>query len=334
MIIRPVQLQDLAFIEHCAQSSGIGMSHLPRRQDLLKTYIQKSLDSFADDVQTPGTEEYMFVLADHESLAGTCAIYAQTGVTTPFYVYHTETLPPEPLPLSTPKERRLLRLERYAEIPSEIGALYLLPQFRKEGLGKLLSLSRFLFIATHPHRFRPTIIANMRGVIEGKASPFWDGLGRRFIDLPLEEVINLRLSNEEFFAKAMPQEPIYVALLPEEARAAIGATHPHTKAALTMLIEQGFKMTDYIDPADGGPIIRADTKELYSVQESLVGEVRTIATLTDSDAPTAMICNNRLDFRAGYGALLATYDRCITIEPSVAEALELQPGDAVRYLTD
>ena len=57
----------------------------------------------------------------------------------------------------------VLRLGASYDGPTEIGGLILAPQYRGDPhqLGKQLSYVRFLFMAMHPERCRPTVISEL-----------------------------------------------------------------------------------------------------------------------------------------------------------------------------
>ncbi len=332
-IIRPATLNDMGGIERCAMMSGAGMIHLPKLYDALKKKIEESIEAFNSDVKEPINENYFFVLSDaitHE-VGGTCCISSRTGVTDPFYVYRIDALPPLPDNLPQPKENRFLQLKTYQNGPSELCALYLLPEFRKEGLGKLLSLSRFLFIASHPHRFTQTLIANMRGVIEKKHCPFWEAVGRHFVDISFEEVMSRRAISEKFLADIIPKYPIYVSLLPPEIRADIGQMHPHTVPAFKMLSEQGFRFIQEVDPIDGGPIIAAEAGSINAIKFSSTERIDSIISEEVISEPY-ILCNPNIDFRACYGTLKCSTNHTCAISVEIAEILNVKIGDPILRL--
>ena len=65
------------------------------------------------------------------------------------------------------KEIQVLHLVRQHSGPCEICSLFLAPEHRRAGgnLSRLLSLSRFLFMAEFAKTFEPTVIAEGPGVI-------------------------------------------------------------------------------------------------------------------------------------------------------------------------
>lgn len=334
MVIRPARLSDLNEIEKCALTAGTGMTHLPRHRDSLEEMVLNSLSSFSDSNEKPQNPHFLFVLEDLEknTIDGTSGIYSKTGVPIPFYVYRIETMRPLSSRLPGPKEPRMLRLVPYINGPSEIGALFLLPEYRHSGLGKLLSLSRFLFMASHQHLFSKFTIANMRGVIENEVSSFWNGLGRHFLDVELQEVIEIRTKNEHLISDIFPPYPIPVTLLPHHVKEVIGQVHAHTKSALNMLLHQGFQFISEIDPFDGGPIISAEIKNIKTVKDSKIGIIKEISS-QPTESKRHIISTMQLNFRACYGQLSEFDTDSVIITEDVANALEVHQGDTVRYIS-
>lgn len=332
MVIRPVRLEDLNGVERCALTASAGLTHLPRHRDALMKLLEHSIDSFSREVVDPQNELYLFVLENIENgeVCGTSAIISRTGVPIPFYVYRIETLRAGSTRLPVPREPRLLRLYPYINGPTEIGALYLFPEYRKGGLGKLLSFSRFLFIASHQNRCTRNIIANMRGVIDNDFSPFWNGIGRHFLNVDLPEVLLMRQNNEHLISEIFPPYPVYVTLLPSDVQKVLGNVHVNTVAALKMLEDEGFHFKNEIDPVDGGPIITAEVHHLRTLQHSQLAEVKEI-THEGIEGEQHLIANTRLDFRACLGALHSS-ERHVTISAKIAEALEVKQGDLIRFI--
>lgn len=330
-IIRPARQSDLSALERCALAAGLGMTHLPRRRDVLEKRIQCSIDSFDKDVLSPNDEEYLFVLEDieHKMVIGTCAIYSKTGACIPFYAYQIEEVAPTNERLPPIEDPRLLRLIPIFHGPTEVAGLFILPEHRMEGLGKLLSLSRFHFIASHTSRFDRTTIANMRGIIENNISPFWDGLGRRFLNVELQEVMAMRLEHDHLVSDILPPHPVYVALLPKSVQEVIGKVHPNTIPAVRLLNHEGFQFCHQIDPIDGGPILIAETSEIKTVKNSTIAQISKISTMPAEER--FLLSNLHIDFRACYGSIKETENQRVEIPADVANALQVQVGDSIRY---
>ena len=68
---------------------------------------------------------------------------------------------------------------------------------------------------------------------EAGGSPFWDGVAGRFFGMNFQEADQFNAINgNQFIADLMPKHPIYIAMLPETARAVMGLPHPTGRAAM------------------------------------------------------------------------------------------------------
>jgi arginine N-succinyltransferase len=333
-IIRPIQHQDLDQFEKIAQSTGIGMTSIPKNRKCLAELIDHSMASFAKEAAHPVHETYLFVLEDLETgeLGGICGIYSKTGVKEPVYFYRVEKRAGPKSGLPVPKYFTLLMPASQTNGPSELCSLYLMPHFRKGGLGKLLSFSRLLFIASFPNRFDHKIYAEIRGFIDDKnESPFWNGLGKRFLNLTFKELNKLLDGRRNFFPEGLPELPLYTLLLSKETQRIIGKCHIHSEGALEMLTEEGFVITDKINPIDGGPVIEAKTATLHTVSESHTAVIKQINT-TLPDGQPALIAIPSLDYRCAMGKVELFSDDQIAIETSAAKVLKVEVGQTVRYI--
>jgi len=151
VVIRPINLSDLPALESLSALTGFGLTTLPRDQKLLRKRIRDSLHGFEklSDEDPPGGETYLFVLEDLETgkVVGTSGIVSKVGGFEPFYAYRIETSIHASQQLNVRKEIRTLHLVEEHDGPCEIGSLFLSPDYRKDGNGRLLSLARFLFMA-------------------------------------------------------------------------------------------------------------------------------------------------------------------------------------------
>ena len=328
-IIRPVESKDIDALEDFANKSSIGIVNLPRSRDFLLEIIEESLRSFSQDIKKPDLEKYTFVLEDFETkeLGGTAGICSQMGVGNPAYYFKIESTPHE----FCKEPLKILNSVSYTNGPSEICALYLKPEFRKEGLGKFLSLSRFLFIADQRCRFKDTIVAEMRGYVKENSIPFWNLIGRKFLDIPYEELSYMELKNRSFIPKVLPKWPLYIDLLPKEAQDCLAKTHDSTIPALKMLYKQGFSFTSEVHPFDGGPKISCKTEEIDTISSSVLAKVVAFDNYFENN-DSYMLSNAKLDFRACLTNMKIVGNNQISIPKKVAEALNVTIGDTVRYI--
>jgi len=250
------------------------------------------------------------------------------------FFYRLENIEQESFHSQTQQKIRIMRAVHYYDGPSEICSLYLKPDYRHGGLGRLLSLSRFLFIAAQPQRFDKMLFAEMRGLMDKKTkiSPFWEGIGHLFVDIKYETLTQIRDEETTDISKALPLYPIYVSLLPKDVQECIGKVHIDTIPALNMLIQEGFSLSEEVDILDGGPKIEAEVQEIRTIKSSVLTHISEI-TSHPIDSPQYLISNENVDFRACYDNLQIKSDNGIVIHKEVAAALKLSKGDTVRYVT-
>jgi arginine N-succinyltransferase len=334
-IIRPIGFDDFGPYCHMAFKSHLAMTSMPKNEELLKNNIFSSLDAFSSSGSSLKNKFYLFVLENFETkeIGGTSGIYSQVGIDTPYYHYRKEVLHQqgyEDLPIKN--ELPILKAVAITNGPSEVCSLYISPHFRKEGLGRLLSLSRFLFIACFLEKFHEILIAQMRGCVDqDNVTAFWDNLGRHFIDLSYAKVQQIKATNPKFLPHILPKNPIYIDLLPKEVQALIGKVHDNTRPALKILQEEGFEMTQDYDVFDGGPIIKATTKSIRAIKDYSKKFVESITNqLIDSEK--YIVSNSKLAFRCCYSSLSFTKDSGITIPQITADALALKIGDPIQFV--
>lgn len=271
LIVREVSTADLDPLWELIGHANTGMTSLKIDQEQLADRIERSHFAFRRTQEHPEGAPYVFVMQDTASgkLVGTSCIFSKTGGYEPFYAYrvvseiHTSAL------LEQSREIRALHLIKIHNGPTELGGLFLLPDFRGSGGGRLLSLSRFLYIAAHPKRFANETIAEMRGYQdEHGESPFWNAIGSHFFPIDFPRADALSMINKQFIEDLMPQYPIYLELLPQDAIAAIGKVHAQTQPALEMLKRQGFVQKDLVDIFDAGAVVHCNTREIAAVRKT------------------------------------------------------------------
>lgn len=333
IIIRPIQHKDLDALEKFAFTGLPSLPTLPKNRQMLEQKIKDSIESFKKKITVPDHEMYTFVLEDLATgeIGGTCAIRSRIGVSAPVYFYRIETITSEYKDLPVTKEMRVLKPVDYTKGPSEICALYLAPEYRKEGLGRLLSLSRFLFISSHHDRFEENMIAQMLGVIDkNNISPFWLGLGRCFLDIKYSEAIAFLQKSREFIPAILPKWPVYISLLTQDTQEVIGKVCQDTKPALNMLTSEGFQFAKEIDVFDAGPKLEAKTRKIRMVKRSRKAIIDSITSET-FESEQLILSNTSLDFRACYGKIKILTDENVAVSSEVAEALNLKLGSEICY---
>lgn len=331
--IRPIESKDFEAMVRLAFSANLGITNLPKNEKRLKNYLELAESSFKKKSDFNESNLYLFILEDFESgmVGGICGIFSMTGFPDPLYYYKIVSSPVEKSFSEMPSSIETLKVVSYKTGPTEICSLYLDQKFRKEGLGRLLSFSRFHFIASFKERFCKTVFAEMRGFIDEKQeSPFWNGLGRHFLDIDFSSLMAWRDLGIHFLPHILPKHPIYIALLNPDAKNAIGKVHPRTEPAMHLLLEQGFKLTKEIDPFDAGPRILAKTEEILEIKNSSLHEITEIKTITGKGMQV-LLSNNRLDFRACFGEIKQRRKGGWILDRKASQALQVEVGDKVRF---
>jgi len=333
VIIRPVKEEDLDQLFDLVSVASFGLTSLPKDGELLAKRVAQSRIGFEITADEPRGELYLFVMEDLDErrIVGTSCIVSKVGGFQPFYAYEIRTSVHESDTLNIRKEVPTLHLVAEHSGPCEIGGLFLAPEYRRHGNGRLLSLFRFLFMAERRERFEPLIIAEMRGVVneEGR-SPFWEALGSHFFDMDFPKADYLSVKDKEFIADLMPTCPIYVPLLPADAQKVVGKVHPLTEPALKMLKSEGFKFTGMVDIFEAGPIISCRLEDIRIVRESRSAEVDEITT-EKIESTTFVITTAGADFRACMGPVASSPGGGVRVDDRTAEALRVEKGDRIRF---
>jgi arginine N-succinyltransferase len=142
------------------------------------------------------------------------------------------------------------------------------------------------------------------------------------------------LGQKSFIAELMPKHPVYVNLLPQAAREAIGNVHADTAPARAMLEQEGFRYEGYVDIFDAGPTVECARDNIDAVRRSAVmactlGEEDPVPDSLTDDIPW-LVCNRAFTgFRAIVTAAPPRVDR-FPLLPYAANALGVGEGDTVR----
>lgn len=337
-VIRAARETDLQHLYEMAKRTGGGFTNLPPDRKALMAKLERAAQGFARRDDTVGDDLFVFMLENTATgeVRGTCQIFSSVGLKGPFYSYRIGALTQHSEELGRTFRADILNLSTDMEGQSEVGGLFLHPGERSGGIGMLLARSRYLFIRMHRARFADKTFAELRGVIdEAGGSPFWDGVAGRFFGMSFQDAdeFNAKFGNQ-FIADLMPKHPVYIAMLSEAARAAIGVPHPTGRAAMRMLENEGFTWENYIDIFDGGPTMTARTDQIRSVREAAETEVVALdADLGEHSGGEKRLiaCGRMADFRCAYG-WVAQKDDGIAIDPGSAQVLGLAPGERVTHV--
>lgn len=331
LVVRCVREEDLDSLFDLIQKSEFGLTTLKISKDELESRIERSLFAFRKKDARPQGQPYVFVMEDLSNgrLVGTCAIYSKTGGFEPMYSYEIKKSVHASEELDVHKEIDTLHLLAQHDGPTEIGSLFLSPDYWGGGHGRLLSMSRFLFLAEFRERFEKKVIAEMRGIVDSNGiSPLWSALGSHFFQMGFPKAETLTSQSKKIIGDLMPKHPIYIPLLPVEAQEVIGKVHSNTEPALAMLLKEGFEKRGLVDLFDGGPTIECEVENIRTVRESKSGTVGTIVEQV-AGGSQQLISNSRMEFRTCLGEVSWDGD-VATVDQVTALRLDLKKEDAIR----
>ena len=329
-LLRPALPSDLEALERLAHASAIGISSLPPDRAALQDKLERSSKSFgSDDEAVSGEEIYLFVLEDRArggTLIGTSGIEAQPGFHDRFYSYRNEFIVQVSAELGTRNRTHTLHLCHDLTGVTLLTGFHIDAAYAQTLAPQLLSRARLLFISQYASRFSDRIAAENPGLAdESGGCPFWDAVGRRFfnMDYPSAEALNSG-RNKGYIAELMPQSPIYVPLLDEQAQWALGQLHEVGELPFSILLDEGFDADTYINIYDGGPTVEGRLSTLKSVRRA---RLRPSQAVLAQPAQAWQLATNATarcsDFRA---ALLPAWDGSPCLDESSAEALGIRIG--------
>lgn len=255
-IVRAVRREDLQHLYELARQ--FTLLNLPADRRAIENKIERSIASFAGELGK-GEAEYLFVVEDPEAemVVGSSLILAKNGTpSSPNFSYKLLKKERFSRELGIGFIHQILRLNANTDGPTEVGGLVVDRAYRRrpEKVGRMISLSRFLYIGMEPTRFEADLHSEMAPPLtEDGRSEFWESLGRRFTGMPYQEADQISSQNNGFIQSLFPEEDIYLALLDSKARLVLGRVAEETQAALHMLNRIGFKYKEEVDPFDGGP---------------------------------------------------------------------------------
>ena len=329
-VMRAARADDLQHLYEMAKLTGGGFTNLPPDRNSLTGKLERSDAAFARQGDEIAAETFVLVLENVETgdVRGTCQVFTAVGQEWPFYSYRITTLTQHSQELDRTVTAEMLSLTNDLGGCSEVGGLFLHPGERAGGLGLLLARSRYLFIASHRHRFGDRILAELRGIIDERGgSPFWDAIGGKFFGMSFQEADEFNaIHGNQFIADLMPKHPVYIAMLGEEARKVIGLPHPSGRAAMRMLENEGFSYQGYVDIFDGGPTMLAQTDRVKSIADAHSGPIESMTL--DKGEKALIACGTMADFRCCYGARDVRGDG-VAIDARAADILRVEQGDTV-----
>ncbi|NNG25671.1 arginine N-succinyltransferase [Telluria aromaticivorans] len=335
-VVRPVERGDIGALEVLGAVSIPGVHTLPRTREAIVASVERSIASFAAQVDIPSEESYQFVLEDlrtHEVI-GTSSIHASAGSNGTYFAFRNDVIQQVSRDLNISHSVHALTLCSELTAYSHLSGFYIRNRDSAGSEAALLSRARLLYAVLAPHRFGDRFFVPLAGVTDSDGqSAFWNALGRKFFKmdfLEAERVID-GARNRTLIVELMPHYPVYVPLLPGDAQAALGQIHPSGELAFDLLAQEGFEADEYIDIFDGGPILQAHRNSLRSFCGSHQRQVENARI----DAPleslvTYAVASTEQNFRAVITACPPVDTaQAICLSREAQQALGVSAGDSV-----
>jgi arginine N-succinyltransferase len=334
-VMRPARRDELGVMMELARLSGPGFTSLPMDETILQERLDKSEAAFARTVAEPLTGKFLMLMenTDTGEVVGCSAVKAGTGVDQPFFNYRIITLAHSSVQGDRRFDMDALVLTNEFVGYTEVGTLFLKDGHRGGGNGRLAAQARYLLMAAAPDMVSDMVLAELRGVVtpEGHA-PFWEHLGAHFFRMSFQEADYLSATTDnQFILDLMPKYPIYVDLLPPEAREVIGRCHADGVGAMKLLEWEGFRFERVVDIFDGGPMVATHRGLIRTLRESRLARL-VPGEVGEAEGHFTLVSNDRLpDFRVT--ACAARWDeagRELFVSGSVLDVLRMRAGETAR----
>lgn len=331
-VIRPVTEDDFEWLFNFRNKVDLGFTSLPHNREYLTNRLETVCSSFAENIP-PQQRIYLFLREnlDTGDRVGISGIQACAGFNSIFYNYEVSSITQHSREMNLQFDHQILNLVNNFQSATELISFWIDPKNRGKKYGKPLSYSRLLFLAQFPHLFGKTVLAEIRGVCdENGKTPFWDAVARPFFGMEFVTADYLTMSTDkQFIADLMPKLPIYIDLLPQNARQLIGVAHDTAVPAKKFLQNQGLKYRNYIDIFDAGPLLSADLADVKLIKASNLKIISAI----EKSLPQGMyviIGNVNIGMRITTG-LIQEKEDSLVVTKEIAEILQVDVGSEVRY---
>lgn len=333
-VVRPARSADIDDFRTLRALAGAGFTSMMVDDAVLEARLLQAEAAFASPSGPPAGQRYLMALEHRATkrVVGSAAVKATVGDHPPFFNFRILKIAQASAAAKRRFDLDVLILVNEFTRCSEVGSLFVLDQHRAGGVGRLVAQARYLLMAADPQRFAQIVVSELRGVVDDEGrSPFWDALGQHFFQMPFADADRLSATTDnQFILDLMPKYPIYVDLLPPEARAVIGRCNPKGEGALKLLQWEGFQFDRVVDIFDGGPLVSCPRDTIRTFREAK----RMIVVADDDSAATpALIARNDVAaFACTRGGVRPRGDG-VALTPQARAAIGAQLGDAVLVWT-
>lgn len=330
LVVRPAGPDDYDALAELAALSGRGFTSLPEDEPTLRERLATSAHSFSGEI-APLEAWYTLMLEDAATghVEGVASVKAAVGLKRPFFSFRVMSLTQFSSVNRTRFDHSALVLVNECSGWTEVGSLFLRPERRSGGAGRLLAQSRYMLIAADPARFAEMVMAELRGWFdEDGTCPFWETVGCKFFRLPFDKADLMSASTDgQFILDLAPRHPIYLELLPEPVQKAVGRVHREGEPARAMLAREGFRPQNLVDIFDAGPTVAARRDEIATVKANRRLSVRIVDIV--EGAPLLIARESVESFRAVRAPAILLEEE-VEMSRQTADALRIDAGDVVR----
>ena len=204
LIARLVKLSDLDRLFKLTKTGGRGLTTMPKSKEELANRIEWSRKSAASSKKSPNHDSYLFVLENGKKLVGMSAIYTSVSREKPSVFFKRKNIQMYSHSLKMRKSFEALQLSFIKNPYTELGTLFMNPNARGIGGGKLLSFARFLYMSNNLNRFDKEVVVEIRGYKNAKGiTPFWDKFSSKFFDLNFFDADNSSYIDNHFIGECV-----------------------------------------------------------------------------------------------------------------------------------
>ena len=331
LVVRPAGPDDYDALAELAVLSGRGFTSLPEDEATLRERLAISAQSFAAEI-APIECWYTLMLEDTAAgrVEGVASVKAAVGLKRPFFSFRVMNLTQFSSATRTRFDHSALVLVNECSGWSEVGSLFLRPERRSGGAGRLLAQARYCLIAADPPRFAEQVLAELRGWFdEDGTCPFWETVGCKFFRLPFDQADLMSASTDgQFILDLAPRHPIYLELLPDAVQKAVARVHREGEPARAMLARENFRAQNLVDIFDAGPTYAARRDEIVTVRDSRRARAKVVDAVS---APLLLLARDTIEgFRAVRAPVRLIHEEQAEVSREAAEALQIADGDLVR----
>jgi len=329
LVVRPAGPEDFDDLYELAVRSGRGFTSLPEHEPTLRERLRISDLSFRGEL-APQERWYTLMLDDEAEgeVLGVSGVHAAVGLSRPFFSFRVVTLAQSSPSIGLRFDHRALVLVNECTGWTEVGSLFLKPERRRGGAGRLLAQSRYMLIGAEPEMFSDMVLAELRGWFDSDGgAPFWEHVAHKFFRLPFDEADRMSASTDgQFILDLAPRHPIYLELLPRAACEAVGRVHEEGAPAHAMLVSEGFRYQGLVDIFDAGPSVSCPREDIRTVRDAVVRRLRVGA----AEGRTALLSTTGIATFRAVRAPIELRDDEVVVGADAARALRLRDGDPVR----